>query len=84
MRTARVKFERDITPVESTLVRVINYDPNTRTLDLTLTSDSRYRYRNVPETVFATFVTRASTGKAYNEMIKGKFQSRKLPKRKVV
>ena len=63
----------------SSFVKSIAYDPkmNKGTLEMTLTS-GKYRYYGVPTNVFADLITSPSDGKAYNDLIKGQFRSRKI------
>lgn len=68
-----------ITTPDSSLVKQIAYDPTKSGGILELVfENSRYRYYKVPPKVFADFITRDSTGKAYNELIKGKFRIRQM------
>lgn len=63
----------------SSFVRNVSYDPklNKGTLQVALTFGT-YRYYRVSPSVFSEFITHASTGQAYNNLIKDKFRRRRM------
>jgi len=68
----------------SSFIKHVAFDPEFETKESfgcleICTPTRRYRYYGVDSNTFADFITRDSTGKAYNEMIKGKFKSRRMP-----
>jgi hypothetical protein len=81
MKTNRL--EVTIVNEASSFVKGFSYDRNRckGTLQVALESGT-YRYYGVPSDTFADLITAPSDGKAYNELIKGKFKSRKLKPKK--
>ena len=77
--TARPNFKTRIEITDSDWIDNIQYDPITLILDANLRNGTRYRYVNVWTDTFAQVVTAKSSGRAFNRLVKGKFQSRKLP-----
>ena len=51
----------------------MEYDDETRELDITFTSGKMYRYFNVPLEIYAEFLDAGSKGKFFNDNIKGTF-----------
>lgn len=66
------KFHTEIGIDDSTWIKTIQYDPNTKVLEAHLRSGKRYRYRNVSTTAFAKVITARSSGRAFNSLIKPK------------
>ena len=58
------------TPVTSSNVASVGYDPHTMTLEVEFTSDSVYQYFDVPETVYHELMNAASVGRFLNQNIK--------------
>lgn len=63
---------------ESTLVDMISYDPQKRTLDVYFTTGSAYRYSRVPFAEAFTFVGARSKGEYFNRNIRGKYTTQRL------
>jgi hypothetical protein len=76
------KFQTTILIEDSDWINNIQFDPRTGILDANLKNGTRYRYYGVPSTVFAHVVTSKSSGRAFNDLVKGQFQSKKLPRKK--
>lgn len=81
MTTLRPKFQTCIKIEDSDWIDNIQYDPTLGTLDANLKNGTRYRYYNVSTFRFAEVVTAKSSGKAFNKLIKGYYQSKKLPRK---
>lgn len=58
---------------QSSLVRVISYEPRARALTVHLTNGGVYRYREVPVHVFEGFIVAESKGAYFNKTIRGKY-----------
>jgi hypothetical protein len=58
------------TPVTSTNVASIGYDPNTMTLEVEFRNGSVYQYFDVPETVYQELASASSVGTYLNQNIK--------------
>lgn len=71
-----VKFYRVWEPVDSKIFKLYAYDPETKTLDVQFHNGKIYRYEKVPPIAFAQMACAASTGAAYNQYIKGQYESR--------
>lgn len=61
------------TPVESSSIASIGYDPAARVLEVEFRNGGLYRYRDVPRELFAGFMAAASKGRFFIERIRGKF-----------
>lgn len=61
----------------SSFVKHIAYDRTTRVFEIQ-TQENRYRYYNVPASIFVEVVTSPSVGNSYNTFVKGQFKSRKF------
>lgn len=79
---SRPKFETTILIEDSNWINNIQFDPRTETLDANLKNGTRYRYYDVSSIVFAYVVTAKSSGRAFNDLVKGQFASKKLPRKK--
>jgi hypothetical protein len=82
MSLLRPRFHAQIGIQGSSLLKTVQYDVNSWTLDVSLKSGNRYRYRGVAPSTFAQLVTSSSAGKVFNKL-KNAYgvTSRKLPKR---
>lgn len=60
----------------SSLIAGLHYEPNLRILRVAFQSGKQYDYRNVPPEVYAELDAAESVGKAYNALVKGKYESR--------
>ncbi|MCL4535523.1 MAG: KTSC domain-containing protein [Bacteroidetes bacterium] len=58
------------TPVQSSNLASVGYDPATRTLEIELRSGRTYRYINVPKAVYEGLMAAESKGSYFNEHIK--------------
>lgn len=66
------------TPVSSSALRSIGYDPTTLTLETELASGAVYQYLDVPESVFTELVNAPSVGQYYNQRIRNDYRCVKL------
>lgn len=72
------------TPVSSSNVRSVGYDPETMTLEVAFVAKGNrptpvYRYAGVPQTVFDEFMASSSKGKYLNGLIKGVYSATRAP-----
>lgn len=65
----------------SSTIKSVEYDDDTRELDITFTSGKAYRYFNVPLEIYAEFLDAGSKGKLFNDNIKGVFAFVEVGKR---
>lgn len=66
-------------PVVSSNVLSVGYDPSTETLEVEYIEHRVYQYENVPLTVYNQLITAPSIGRYLNLYIKGKYQFREFP-----
>lgn len=65
-------------PVKSSNMAAIGYDAPTKTLELHFTSGSKYRYADVPQSIFDTLLQSDSIGSFFATEIRGKYASTKV------
>ena len=58
----------------SSVIRSFRYEPPTHTLAITFTSGRRYRYFEVPESLFAEMKAAPSKGEFFNALIRDRFR----------
>lgn len=63
------------TPVESSHLAAIGYDPASKTLQVDFKTGKRYQFPNVPPETFAEFKAADSVGKYFAAQIKNAFLS---------
>lgn len=68
----------DRTPVRSTNIRSVGYDPASRTLEVEFHSGGLYQYSDVPETIYHGFIRAASKGSYFHDHIKGRYPDRQV------
>jgi hypothetical protein len=66
------------TPVTSTSVVSIGYDPNTLTLEVEFRGNSVYQYFDVPETVYQELMRAGSIGHFMHANIKDRYRYTKV------
>ena len=66
------------TPVSSSALTSVGYDPATLTLETELSSGAVYQYFDVPESVFAELMNAQSLGQYYNQRIRNDYRCVKL------
>jgi len=62
------------TPVTSSNVASVGYDPNTMTLEVEFRNGSAYQYFDVPETVYQDLMSASSVGTYLNQNIKASYR----------
>lgn len=62
------------TPVSSTTLTSVGYDPGTLTLELEFTSGTLYQYFDVPESVHLELLSASSLGKYFNQSIRNTYR----------
>ena len=62
------------TPVTSSSVASIGYDPNTMTLEVEFSDGSVYQYFDVPEPVYQDLMSASSVGTYLNRNIKANYR----------
>jgi hypothetical protein len=67
------------TPVESSNLRSVGYDPATETLEVTFKQSGTYSYSNVPESVYKSLMSASSHGEYFDRHIKkGSYPYKKI------
>ena len=66
------------TPVNSSNMRSIGYDPQTATLEVEFTSGDVYQYFNVPEHLHQQFLSASSYGQFLNDYIRYNYRYQKV------
>jgi KTSC domain len=59
--------------VESAAISAVQYDQARRHLDVDLTTGRRYRYLDVPSTVYQAFMAAESVGRFYSDHIRDEY-----------
>ncbi|MFD3166436.1 KTSC domain-containing protein [Herpetosiphon sp. NSE202] len=66
------------TPVDSSNLASVGYDPTDQTLEIEFNNRSIYQYSNVPEEVYAELMSADSHGRYFNHNIKGAYPYRQV------
>jgi hypothetical protein len=66
------------TPVRSSNIRSVGYDPVSQTLEVEFHSGSIYQYSGVPETIYQGFMCAASKGSYFHAHVKGRYPYTKV------
>lgn len=66
-------------PVDSSLLVNVAYDASTLILQLTFHSGARYRYFDVPASVYTALLAAESKGAYFNQSIRGHFPFALVP-----
>lgn len=61
-----------MTPVESSNISSVGYDPITKTMTVLFHAGTKYAYANVAEATFTAILKADSVGSAFNKLIKAK------------
>jgi len=59
--------------VESTSIKSVGYDPKTKSLEVEVAAGRVYRYDEVPEHVYESFMSAKSKGRFFNTTIKNEY-----------
>ncbi|MGI6098892.1 MAG: KTSC domain-containing protein [Kiritimatiellia bacterium] len=65
------------TPVTSSSIAAVGYDPSTMTLEIEFKHGAVYQYFDVPEAVYRELMNADSKGIYFNSMIRGAFRHAK-------
>lgn len=74
----KTKFNRIVIVTDSSQIGEVSYDTNTKTMQVAFVNGAIYQYLKVYEFDFAKLVAAASVGKAFNSIIKDKFECVKI------
>ena len=67
------------TPVSSTSLASVGYDPLTETLEIELATGSVYQYTHVPESIYHDLMNAPSLGQYFIEAIKDAYPHQRIP-----
>lgn len=78
---APVLYTEVLDNIDSDVVEVIYYNPESRDLIVALVTnqDEAYVYKNVPAEIWTAFKAANSKGRFYNSYLKGQYQSTTVP-----
>lgn len=65
-------------PVQSSVVRSIGYDPESKTLEVEFADGHLYEYYDVPAAIHRRLMTAESVGRFLNRFVVPGYQSRKI------
>ena len=66
------------TPVKSSNIRSIGYDPGENVLEIEFSTGSVYQYLAVPSSVHANFMRASSKGSFFASQIRNKYRTRQI------
>lgn len=66
------------TPVLSSNLRAVGYDPGTRSLEIEFRMGRLYLYSNVPETVYHGLMEAPSKGRYHHRYILGRYRYQRI------
>jgi len=66
------------TPVRSSNIRSVGYDPETRILEVEFHTGGIYQYSGVPETIFQGLMRAVSKGSYFHDHIKDRYPCRQV------
>lgn len=66
------------TPVSSSNLRSVGYDPATRTLEIEFMNGHIYQYSGVPQSSYTALMAAESHGRYFNGRIRGAFPCRQV------
>jgi len=66
------------TPVKSSNIKSIGYEPETETLEVEFLNGGIYQYDNVPLTIYEGLMNASSHGKYFWQHIRDRYPTRKL------
>ena len=61
------------TPLRSTALAEVSYDPETRTMEVEFRNGRSYTHVGVPQEVYDGLTTAGSAGSYYNAVVKGRY-----------
>ena len=68
----------DRTPVSSSNLASIGYDPSTKTLEIEFNDGALYQYDDVPESEYTGLMGASSHGKYFHRNIKSRYRYRRI------
>ena len=68
----------DRTPVRSSNIGSVGYDPTSRTLEVEFHSGGLYQYFGVPENIYQGLMRAASKGSYFHDYIKSRYPDRQV------
>ena len=63
-----------MTYLNSSAIRAVDYDPESRRMNIRFTSGGTYTFYRVPEAVYLGLITSSSPGSYYNYHIRGLYR----------
>ncbi len=66
------------TPVDSSNIRSVGYDPASRTLEVEFHSGGIYQYSGVPESVYQGLLRAVSKGSYFHDHVKDRYPVRQV------
>ena len=66
------------TPVSSSSLKSVGYDPRSQTLEIEFETGRTYQYFNVPESIYQALMSAGSHGQYFNQNIKGSYPSERI------
>ena len=66
------------TPVVSSNLRSVGYDPSSKTLEIEFNSGGVYQYHNVPQTIYEQLMMASSHGKFFHALIRNVYGYSKI------
>lgn len=67
----------EATQVDSSHIKAIGYEPETKTLEITFVKGGTYHFKDVPPHVYGQLMNADSTGKHFAKNIKHNYQAKK-------
>ena len=65
-------------PVQSSNLRSVGYDPDSKNLEVEFKEGRIYSYNNVPKDIFEGLINAASKGKFFSHYIRDRFSIKRL------
>lgn len=78
IKSERIVGKKIICEIDSSTVKVAEYDTSTKKLLVTFKGDIQYEYEEVPHSVFTKFRMAESQGSFFNKEIGRKFEYKKI------
>ena len=66
------------TPVNSSVIAAISYDPSTNTLEIEFRTGRTYRFFMVPQTEYAALLQSDSIGRYFNQKIRNRYPTEEI------
>jgi len=72
-RAGRFRLKTKMPRVVSSIMKAVDYDDDSKELDITFVSGKTYRYLDVPPEIYIALLDAESQGQFFNEHIKDEF-----------